>query len=149
MPNFLSKIHNHIKHQEIALFMFIIAVGLFKFPLQHHITLARFQHYGICLYVWSLGFLIQTVWSWKYLTIRGRIAMISTGLYVGLFAIVFYTSPWLDVRMAVQTEDQGLLRILYSILCALLGIIVAILWLIWVIEDKPDGVLDRAENTQS
>lgn len=71
--------------------------------------------------------------------------MLSTGFYVGLFAMVFYSSPWLDVKMAVQTEEQGLLRILYSILCALLGIIVAILWLIWVIEDKPEGVLEKNE----
>ncbi|MBX9571483.1 MAG: hypothetical protein K2X77_21505 [Candidatus Obscuribacterales bacterium] len=148
MPNFLSKFHKHIKHQEIALFMFIVAVCLFKFPLQKHITLARFQHYGICLYVWSLGFLIQTVWSWKYLTARGRLAMLSTGFYVGIFAMVFYSSPWLDVKMAVQTEDQGLLRILYSILCALLGIVVAIFWLIWVIEDKSEDELEKSEDTK-
>ena len=71
--------------------------------------------------------------------------MLSTGIYVGIFAMVFYSNPWLDVKMSVQTEDQGLLRILYSILCALLGIVVAVLWLIWVIEDKPDGILDRRE----
>ncbi len=62
--------------------------------------------------------------------------------------MVFYSSPWLDVKMAVQTEDQGLLRILYSILCALLGIVVAIFWLIWVIEDKSEDELEKSEDTK-
>lgn len=139
MSALLAKVHKQIKHQEIALVMFIIAIAIYRFPLQRHISLARFQHYGICLYVWSLGFILQTIWSWKYLSVRGRLAMLSTGIYVGIFAMVFYSSPWLDARMAVQTMEQGYLRILYAILCALLGIVVAVMWLFWVLEDKPDG----------
>lgn len=129
----------NLRHQEIALVLFIVAIVLFKFPLQHHITLSRFQHYGICLYVWALGFLLQLIWSWRTLTIRGRTAMISTGSYVALFALIFYSNPWLDVKMAVQTDEQNFLRSLYGLLCAVLGFVVAVIWLAWVLEDKITG----------
>lgn len=114
--------------------MFIIALVVFKIPLQHYVTMARFQHYGICLYIWALGFALQTVWSWRYLTIRGRACLISTAFYVGVFAIIFYQSPWLDVRMAVQTEENEMMRMVYAALCAFLGFIVCVFWLAWVLE---------------
>lgn len=138
--NLLSSLRNNFRHQEIALVMFIMALGLLKFPLQKHITLARFQHYGLCMYVWSLGFFIQAIWSWRYLTIRGRLAMLSSGCYIGVFAMLFYSSPWLDVKMAVQTEEQNFLRMIYALLCGLLGFVVAVIWLAWMIEDKITGV---------
>ena len=137
MRTILAFIRNQIRHQEISLAMFLAAFALLKFPLQHHIALSRFQHYGICLYVWALGFLFQTIWSWRYLTVRGRACLISTGMYVGIFAVIFYQSPWLDSRMAVPTDDQELLRIFYTIICAVLGFFVSVFWLAWVLERRP------------
>jgi hypothetical protein len=130
----LTQIKKQIQHQEIALAMFLLALCVYKFPLQHYVTMARFQHYGICLYIWALGFVLQTVWSWKYLTARGRACLISTAFYVGVFAIIFYQSPWLDIRMAVQTEENEMMRMMYAALCAFLGFIVCIFWLAWVLE---------------
>lgn len=132
----MEALKKQLRNQEICLIMFVAAIALLKFPLQHHITLARFQHYGLCLYVWSLGFFLQTVWSWRNLTVRGRACLLSTGFYVGLFAIIFYESPWLDSRMAVQTDEQNLLRLLYAAICGALGLVVAIIWLVWLSEKR-------------
>jgi len=118
--------------------MFVLAFSLYKFPLQHHITLARFQHYGICLYVWALGFVLQVIWSWKRLSARGRACQISTALYVGTFALIFYENPWLDSRMSVQTMEQDFLRLAYAILCALFGLVVSVIWVFWLLEQKPN-----------
>ena len=117
--------------------MFLAAVALLKFPLQHHIALSRFQHYGLCLYVWALGFILQTVLSWRSLTARGRVCLLITGFYLSTFAYIFYQSPWLDWRMSVQTEEQDFLRVVYTLLCALLGFIVFVFWLAWVLERRP------------
>ncbi len=136
LSDFLAHIKKQVKQQEICLLSFIGAVALLKFPLQHHITLARFQHYGLCLYVWALGFILQTIWSWRYLSIRGRASLLATGFYIGTFALIFYESPWLDTRMAVQTDEQDILRVVYALTCAVLGFIVSGLWLAWVIERK-------------
>ncbi len=138
MNKFLEALRKQVQHQEITLFMLFLAFCLLKFPIQHHISIARFQHYGLCLYLWSLGYFFQLIWSWKHLTRKGRASLFSTGVYVGIFAIIFYSSPWLDVRMAVQTEEQDILRLVYSAVCAGLGFIVAIIWLSWVLERKDD-----------
>lgn len=119
--------------------MFLAGLALFKFPLQHHMILARFQHYGLCLYVWSLGFFFQTIWSWRYLTGIGRASLLSTGTYLAIFGFIFYESPWLDSRMAVQTEEQDLLRLAYAAAGALFGSIIVILWLVWMLERKHYG----------
>jgi hypothetical protein len=119
--------------------MFLLAFALLKFPLQHYITLSRFQHYGICLYVWSLGFFLQTIWSWRRLTVRGRTCLLTTGYYVATLAMIFYQNPWLDTRMAVVTEEQELLKGLFVLICGLFGFIVAIIWVIWIVERKPNS----------
>lgn len=116
--------------------MFLGGFGLFKFPLQHYITLSRFQHYGICLYVWALGFFLQTIWSWKSLTLRGRVCLLSTGCYAGIIARIFYENPWLDSNMAIQTNELCKQKMLFTFLCSLLGFIVFVFWLVWAIEEE-------------
>lgn len=141
----LAFLRRQLRNQEISLAALLAAFALRMFPLQHHVTMARFQHYGLCLYVWSLGFFLQVIWSWRSLTIRGRASLLATGFYIGLFGIIFYQSPWLDVRMAVQTEEEDYLRIFYILLCAFLGFVVFVLWLAWILERK--GCLDKEKET--
>lgn len=134
MKSPLSFIQKHLRHQEISILMLVAAFCLLKFPLQHYFVLSRFQHYGICMYVWTLGYLLQTVWSWRQLSRRGRACLISTAIYLGSFATIFYENPWLDTRMAVETEETGVQRIFYAGLSALLGFVVCVFWLAWMLE---------------
>ena len=136
MQNLLNTLKNQVRHQEICLLTFILAFATLKFPLQHHIILARYQHYGICLYIWSLGFVLQTVWSWRKLTPKGRLCLLATGAYVGSFALIFYQSPWLDSRMAIQTDEQDAFLLVYRLVCAVFGFIVSVTWLAWLMERK-------------
>lgn len=114
--------------------MFVTAFCLLKFPLQHYMSLARFEHYGICMFVWAMGFFMQSIWSWRHLSVKGRCCQIATGIYVGTFAIIFYQSPWLDARMSVQTQEQDLLRLAYAGLSAVFGCVVSLIWLAWILE---------------
>ncbi len=132
----LSVIKTQLRHQEINLVMFLAGLALFRIPLQHYFTLARYQHYGICLAVWAMGFVFQVIWSWKSLTKLGRASLLSTGIYLAAFALVFYYSPWLDTRMAVQTEEQDIQRICYATIGALFGGFTVLLWLFWLFERK-------------
>jgi hypothetical protein len=136
VENIVKNLKNQVRHQEICLLSFILAFAMLKFPLQHHIILARYQHYGICLYIWSLGFFLQTVWSWRKLTPKGRLCLLATGSYVGTFALIFYQSPWLDSRMAIQTDEQEAFRLVYTLICVLFGFLVSVTWLAWLVERK-------------
>ena len=131
--NFIAK---QIKNQEFVFLMLFIAVAVLRFPLQHHIALARFQHYGICLTIWASGFVLQALASWRILGPWGRATLLASASYVGIFAWIFYNSPWLDARMAVQTEEQDFLRLIYGIVCALFGLIVSIIWLRWSLTER-------------
>jgi hypothetical protein len=136
VPALLQTIGKQLQHQMILLTTSGAAFALLKFPLQHHFILSRFQHIGICMAVFALGYFLQTVWSWRSLTVIGRSCLLATGSFIGLFAWISYESPWLDARMAVQTEEQELLKLLYIFLFALLGSIIAIFWLAWILEKR-------------
>lgn len=144
----IRTIRKQLSNQEIILIMFLIAFSLYKFPLQHYITLARFQHYGICLFVWSMGFFMQAIWSWRRMTALGRSCQIATGIYVCSFALIFYQSPWLDIRMAVQTPEQDILREIYGRLCAFLGLIVSLIWLFWILERQKSDEIQKTDEPE-
>lgn len=146
MRHFISTIREHIRHEEIVILATIMAILALYIPLQRYISLARFQHYGIALYVWSLGFIVQTVWSWKALRKWGRLCLLSTGIYVSSLALVLYSNPWLDPRIQIQTSGQDVLRILYAISWITIGVVLAVLWVIWGIEEMRNRQMQQSKD---
>lgn len=121
----------HVRHLEVLLLMMIMAGAIRLFPLQHHITLSRYQHWAIALYVWGAGFFLQAAWSWRRLSKVGRAALVSAGTYVLGSAMVLYANPWLDPSIALQTQDQESSRFLFSLGCGGGGMLVGLLWVRW------------------
>ena len=135
-----------IRHLEVLILTMLIAVAIRLYPLQHHMTLSRYQHWGIALYIWGLGFYIQAIWSWRQLTGRGRIALLASGTYVSALAMMLYTNPWLDTTVSLQTSEQEDSRFFISVGFALAAVVVGILWLRWGLFDLSGA--DHKEQSQ-
>ncbi|MBU6452974.1 MAG: hypothetical protein KGS72_14410 [Cyanobacteria bacterium REEB67] len=90
------------RHRLIILFA-VLAATVYFVPLQKFITLGRFQHWGLAISLLAVGYLLQTIWSWKDFSRWARIAYLSSCLFWTIVAATFYNNPWLDSKMALQT----------------------------------------------
>lgn len=129
-------LRTNLRHQLVVVVSFALAIGLLFFPLQHYMTLARFQHYGICLAVWAAGFFLQTLVSWRRLGAWGRGYLGVSTLYMALFAGVLYTNPWLDPRVQLETDVQGSLRGEFATVMFVFTVILSGTWLMWDREER-------------
>lgn len=103
-------------------------------PLQHQITLARFQHYAIGVFAVATGFLLQLVVSWRHHTIWGKLAMLSSVIYLGAFGYVCYTNPWLDANFNLTTNAQEEWRPRFAAIFLFSGLAVSFFWANWLNE---------------
>lgn len=136
-----------IRHVEIVLLTMVLAFVAHWVPLQKFITLARYQHLAIALYIWAAGFFVQTAVSWRKLRLPGRMALGLAGIYVGGLAAVLYANPWLDNTMSLQTTDQDAFRFELSVFWLFAGVIVGIVWVWWGVQELLD--LRKAERALS
>jgi len=123
--------------RHLLVLTFALAALLVIFtPIQHFIALGRYQHYGISIFLFGAGYLAQSVWSRKRLKKWARIAYTATGLFFTSVGLVFFNNPWLDFRVAIQTEEhdriRGVLIISYLALSVLLGLI----WIKWILSEN-------------
>jgi hypothetical protein len=93
VPKLLRALRENIRHREILLLSMVVAVVLLQTPLQHYMTLSRFQHYAIGVFAVATGFLLQMVIAWRGLSLWGRLAMLASALYLGAFGLVCYQNP--------------------------------------------------------
>lgn len=88
----------------------VMAGTVLAVPLQLYYPLARYQHYGLAIFVWGLGHAVQAIWHWRTVGKWTRLGGICGGIYLTSLGLVFYANPWLDPRVAVQTETQENMR---------------------------------------
>lgn len=112
------------------------AVGVLMTPLQHYINLARFQHYSFAVAAVALGFLLQSVLSWRYVSWWGRLALLSCFLYLGAFSFVCYSNPWLDWNFDLQTNLQGEQRHQFAAIFAVCGLPIGYFWSQWAVDKQ-------------
>ena len=113
-----------------------IAIATYLTPLQKYFTMGRYQHYGITISIFGLGYLLQTIWSWRTFTKWARISYLSTGLFFSTVGMTFYTNPWLDSRMAMQTADKEFWKTIFIAIYILITIAIVSIWLKWIKEEK-------------
>lgn len=113
-----------------------MAAAIIATPLQLHYSLSRYQHYGLGIFVWGLGHIIQTIWMWRLSGKWMRIGGICGGLYLTSLGLVFYANPWLDPRVAVQTEAQENFRALIGYLYTGLTVPLMLVWIESTIESS-------------
>ncbi len=113
-------------------------IGLFILftPIQHYVPLGRFQHYGLAIGCFGLGYFFQTLASWKRLGKWGRISYMTSFTFFALVGLAFYMNPWLDYRVSIQTSQneatKGILIICY-LFCSLA---VVGSWIKWILEEN-------------
>jgi hypothetical protein len=90
----------------------VLAGVVLLIPLQLYYPLARYQHYGLAIFVWGVGYLVQLVWTWKSTRFWSRLSYLFLALYLTTLGLFFYANPWLDPRFSVQTEAQQNFRAL-------------------------------------
>ncbi len=127
--------HKAQRYCMIGLFS-AIATGAYLTPLQKFFTMGRYQHYGITISIFGLGYLLQTIWSWRTFTKWARISYLSTGLFFSTVGMTFYTNPWLDSRMSMQTADKELWKNIFIAVYVLITLAIVSIWLKWIKEEK-------------
>lgn len=131
----LKALGRQIRHHEMVLITGLIALSILLFPLQKHIPLSRFEHYGMSIYVWALGFIAQVAVSWRILSPLGRASYISAAIYLGTFGATIYNNPWLDRHISLQTYAQEEMIDGFFLVAIGSGILVSLLWFVWFIQE--------------
>jgi len=104
----------------------LLGVITLTVPMQHYMSLGRYQHYAMGIALFGLGYIVQLLVAWKRFPTWGRISLCLTGIFLLGVAYVFWSNPWLDWKVAVQTEGKEEFRsqLMTAYLCSA-GIIVA------------------------
>jgi hypothetical protein len=113
-----------------------LAVGIIilLIPLQHYVTLGRYQHYGMAVFAFGLGYVLHCIWTWRDEDFWSRLSYALTGAFCSSVGLLFYANPWMDWKTSVQTEEKQLLRWALSGVYLILGFILMIVWLITYIK---------------
>ena len=131
LEHFRFKLKDHF----FILIGLVLAVGLLSIRLQLYMPLGRYQHYGLCIFCFGLGYVVQLIWSWSHLKRWPRAGYAVTALYLTSMGIVLYSNPWLDVKVAVMTEDKENLKALIGWVYTILGLPLAYIYIEWMQED--------------
>lgn len=128
-------IPNRFKDYVLILIGLAFAYVIHSIPLQLHMPLGRYQHYGLSIFVLGLGYILQIVWSWKNLKRWARLGYIATGLYLTSVGIVLYANPWLDSRVAIMTEEKEDWKVIIGWIYTFLAMPLAFIYMGWIKED--------------
>ena len=99
-------------------------------PVQHYISLGRYQHYGMAIFMFGLGYALHCVWTWRDQTFWPRFCYAFTGAFFCSVGLLFYANPWMDWKTNVQTEEKQLLRLALSGIYLLIGFALMVVWMI-------------------
>lgn len=110
----------------------ILATCIIMTPLQRYFTLGRYQHYGLSIACLGTGYLSQAIWSWRQFTKWARAAYLSTAAYFLFVGLTFYTNPWLDAKVSLQTNDQINKRSIMLVLYFVMSLALSSIWVKWI-----------------
>ena len=106
----------------------VLALIIFSTPLQLHMPLARYQHYGLAVFAWGLCYILQLIWSYKRILPWTRISYLATGLYLTSAGMLFYLNPWLDAAANLATSSMRIIRVILGLSYALMVFPILIIW---------------------
>ncbi|HEY9758660.1 MAG TPA: hypothetical protein V6C97_26070 [Oculatellaceae cyanobacterium] len=107
-------------------------------PLQRFISLGRYQHYGISIFLFGLGYGLHCLWNWRALIGWSRACYLATAAFFCSVGIIFWANPWMDSRTGVATDEQNLLRQLYIGVYLVLGFLLVATWLFAYLKSAKD-----------
>jgi hypothetical protein len=109
---------------------FVLGAVTLMVPLQHYISLGRYQHYGIAIFLFGFGYVLHSIWTWRQQSFWSRLCYSFTGVFFCSVGLLFYANPWLDWKTAVQTGEKDLLRKTYMGVYLFLGFVLVLVWLV-------------------
>lgn len=112
---------------------------LLLIPLQRFVSLGRYQHYGLAVFVFGLGYILHCIWTWRGEKFWPRLCYILTGAFFCSVGLLFYANPWMDWKNSAQTEEKQLLRFALSGVYLALGFALIIIWLITYVKREQTG----------
>ena len=115
---------------------FILAAVTVMVPLQRYMSLGRYQHYGMGLFIFGLGYTLHAIWTWSRQPFWNRACYSFTGAFFCSVGFLFFANPWLDWKTAVQTEERALLRALFLGIYLILGFLLLVVWLVAYVKSR-------------
>ncbi|HIA51578.1 MAG TPA: hypothetical protein EYN91_05745 [Candidatus Melainabacteria bacterium] len=102
----MSQYLKETRRYHLVILFALLSIALWVTPVQHMISIGRFQHYAMAIFLFSCGYFIQTAFSWKELPKLARFSYIATGMFFFSVALVFYQNPWLVDRASVASDEK-------------------------------------------
>jgi hypothetical protein len=124
-----EKLWRRTSKYRFNLVMGIVALLALKTPLQRYISLGRYQHIGIAIFLFGMGYLMQLIWSWRNFSKWARISNCVTCAFFCSVGMFFYSNTWLDSSMAEPTSERTMVRSLFIGIYMFFAFMVAALWL--------------------
>jgi hypothetical protein len=131
----LSRLWANSRTYRIILVCAALAGAVISTPIQHYVTLGRFQHYGIAAFIAGMGFILEAIWSWRLFLPWGRASVTGTGVFLASIGLVYYANPGLDYRMAVETEATDAMKDHLLAFYVSFSLILILIWTRWVVEE--------------
>lgn len=125
----MSQYLKETRRYHLVILFALLSVGVWLTPVQHMISIGRFQHYAMAVFLFSCGYFVQAGFSWKELSKLARFSYIATGLFFASVAAVFFQNPWLIDRAAVASEEKMQMRTTMLISYMVVSIMLGIVWL--------------------
>lgn len=132
----LKELFNKTRRYHLLVPLAAAAAVTLMVQVQHLVSLGRYQHYALAIGLFALGYLLQAVYSWRDTPTWTRVSYIATGSFFMSVAIIFYQNPWLDFKVAVQTEDRERFRSLLVCIYLSLSFVLAAIWFKMIHEDS-------------
>ena len=143
-----SSLRQVASHGLVVLFS-LIALTTFFTPIQHYVTLARFQHWGIAIGIFGAGCALQALAARNLLTTWVRNSYLTTGLYFLFIGSTYYLNPWLDNKVSIQTSENETTRVFLIISYILFGLVVAAVWINLLLErSRPESKAESGKDRQ-
>ncbi len=102
----MSQYLKETRRYHLVILFALLSIALWMTPVQHLISIGRFQHYAMAIFLFSCGYFIQAAYSWRELSKLARFSYIATGFFFSSVALVFYQNPWLVDRAAVASDEK-------------------------------------------
>ncbi|MBS1996778.1 MAG: hypothetical protein JSS86_10725, partial [Cyanobacteria bacterium SZAS LIN-2] len=90
----------------------------------------------IAIGLFGLGYLLQTIWSYKEFSTWARRAYLSTGLFSLTVGLTFFYNPWLDTKVAPQSRGNEQMRPVLMTLYLLSSLYVGAIYARWIKEEN-------------
>lgn len=132
----LIRLRQSLKRNRVFLIFCLLAGLIFFTPLQHYFSLGRFQHWGIAIVCFALGYIAQAATSWKVFGLWARRTYLATGIFIGSVGLTYYCNPWLDSRMSLHSSDKAFTRMMLISLNLFLGVAIVPVWRRWIKEES-------------